>query len=886
MPLAAGTMLGPYEIVGPIGAGGMGEVFKARDTRLDRSVAIKVLPSAFAANAQLRIRFEREAKTISQFSHPHICTLYDVGHEGDVAFLVMEYLQGETLAARLTRGPLPVEQVVRYGLQIADALDRAHRQGIVHRDLKPANIMLTASGAKLLDFGLAREFESTSPSDLATEVRGATAKSITEEGTIIGTFQYMAPEQLEGGIADARTDIFALGAVLYEMATARRAFQGRTRASLIASILATEPEPVTAVQPAFPASLDRVVRTCLAKDPDERFQSVHDVKLALQWLTDATVVRGAAPRRSWAGWITAGVLAVALAAATGLLARDWMARRDAKPVRTMIEAPSGGDFLFMSGGGPPEIAPDGTKIVFSAGPPDQPKLWLRALDGTAPQELRGTTGAAFPFWSPDSRSIAFFQNGELKRMQVPAGPIVTICSADSARGGSWSPDGTIIFAMRFSPIYRVAATGGAPVAVTKLTDGDATHRWPRFLPDGRHFVYLASPVGNEDPRNQICAGSIDEPMRKPLVAASSNPLVYDGRLLFTREGNLIAQRLDFDSLTLIGDPVSVPEGQIRTDVQFSRSVVSVAGNGTLVYQTGAYVEESDLCWFDRTGKLLGTVSDRQPYGHIALDPRGTAAAVALRGLERNLWMVDVTRGVRTRLTFDVRSQSPVWSPDGGQLAFGSARQSTQSALELTVMDFATRRERQFRTTPGDKIPGGWSPDGRLLFYTSYGVGSRTGSDLQYVTIADGLSHVYLASPFDDASPRMSPDGRFVAYQSRESGRWQIYIAPFPATGQKWPVSPEGAVVPRWRQDGKELFYAVGDVMTATPIELAATPTIGAPQSLFRFRSAMPLSTAWDVAPDGQRFLINGFATDEPKQQPLTLVQNFDSVLRAAEKQEE
>ena len=889
MPIAAGRRLGPYEIVAPIGAGGMGEVFKARDTRLDRSVAIKVLPGAFAANAQLRIRFEREAKTISQFSHPHICTLYDVGEDGGVPFLVMEYLQGETLAARLARGPLPIEQVVRYGVQICDALERAHRHGIVHRDLKPGNVMLTASGAKLLDFGLARELETVSAPDLATEVRSPTAKSITEEGTIVGTFQYMAPEQLEGATADARTDLFALGAVLYEMATGRRAFHGKTRTSLIAAILATEPAPVTEVQPAFPASLDRVMRTCLAKDPDERFQSAHDVKLALQWLTEPTSTQIAPRRRARAAWITAAVLALALAATAALLARDRMARRNAKPVRTTIVAPSNAEFLFISNGGPPELSPDGTKIVFAAGQVDQRTLWLRSLDGTAPQELRGTTGAAFPFWSPDGRTVAFFQNGDLKRMQLPGGPVTTVCQALDGRGGSWSGDGaTIVFAARFSPIYRVPAAGGTPVAVTTLAGtGEVTHRWPRFLPDGRHFLYLGSPSGTEDPRNQIWAGSVEGNVRKPLVTASSQPLFHDGRLLFTREGNLIAQRLDVDSLTLTGEAVTVPEGQIRTDATFSRSVVSVAQNGTLVYQTGAHLEQSDLSWFDRTGKHLGTLADRQPFGHVALHPRGNAAVFALRGVQPNLWMIDLVRGVKTRLTFDQRDQGPVWSADGRQLAYGSIKQSPQTELDVTVMDFATRRERQFRiAAPGDKMPTGWSPDGRLLFYTSSSRGSRTGSDLHYLTLADGKSHVYVAAPYDQAMARMSPDGRFVAYQSRESDLWQIYVAPFPPTGEKWQVSVDGGVVPQWRQDGKELFYVVRETMTAVPITLGATPAIGTPQPLFRFRSGMPTPIGWDVTADGQRFLINGFATGEPKQEALTLVQNFGSVLRAAETQVE
>ena len=894
--LVVGKRLGPYEIVSPIGAGGMGEVFKARDTRLDRSVAIKVLPSAFAANAQLRVRFEREAKTISQFSHPHICTLYDVGQQDGVAYLVMEYLEGESLASRLARGPLPLDQVIRYGVQICEALERAHRHGIVHRDLKPGNVMLTPTGAKLLDFGLAKEAERMNAAAAMTEVRADERKSITEQGTIVGTFQYMAPEQLEGADVDARTDIFALGAVLYEMTTGRRAFDGRTKASLIASILATEPQPVSAVQPSSPLALDRVIRTCLQKNPEERFQSAHDVKLALSWTSDGSAISNGSPaaavartRRSRVAALTAIVLAIALAGTAAVLVRDRLARRNATPVRTTITAPQGAEFSFVGSAGPPEISPDGTKIVFSAGTREDRVLWLRSLDGTAPQPIRGTARAIFPFWSPDSRSIAFFQDGELKKVKLDGGPATRICDAPQGRGGTWSPDGrTILFANRYSPIYRVPASGGIPVAVTANREhGDVTHRWPRFLPDGTHFLYLASPVGTEDPRNQICVGSLETKLRKPLVTANSQPLWYDGRVLYTREGNLIAQRFDLSSLELTGDPVVVPEPPIRADVTYSRAIVSLAANGTLVYQTGAYVVDSELLWLDRAGRNLGQAADRQPYGTVALDPAARTAIAALRGSEPNLWSIDLARGVRTRLTFNRRDQSPVWSADGKKIAYASISAPPPAIdLELWAMDAATRQaQRVLEPEGGDDVPTSWSPDGRLLFYMSTGRAGRS-TDIHYVSVDDGKRHVYLATPAEEVLARMSPDGRFVAYQSLEGARWQIFVAPFPATGAKWQVSTDGGVVPRWRADGKELFYiANGRTMIAVPIALGDTPEIGKPAPLFTFRPALG-PVAWDVTADGERFLINGHSDEEPQQEALTLVQNFGTALRAAEQRQD
>src|SRR5262252_4588936 len=506
MTLAAGTKLGPYEIVSPIGAGGMGEVYKAKDTRLERDVAVKVLPEHLATSEEIRQRFEREAKTISQFSHPHICALYDVGREGDVEYLVMEYLEGESLADRLGKGALPTEQILRYGIEIADALDKAHRQGIVHRDLKPGNIMLTKSGVKLLDFGLAKPLAAagaqtiSGASVMATEAQ--VSQPLTERGTILGTFQYMAPEQLEGGEADARSDIFAFGAVLYEMATGRKAFTGKSQASLISSIMREEPAPISSIAPMVPPALNRVVRTCLAKDPEDRFQTAHDVKLQLEWVqeggSEAGLPAPVVARRKNREKLAWAVAAVAIAAAA-LATYGWIRRAPTPPriVRFDIGTPE--DVIAVDA---PRVSPDGRFVAFNATDASgKTRIWLRPLNVLTAQPLNGTEGTTRPFWSPDSRFLAFMADGKLKKIDVTGGPPTKICDAPTAVDGSWSPGGVILLdGTGIDPILRVPAAGGAPVVWVKaeLSRKETQVGWPEFLPDGRHFLYMAANQKPED----------------------------------------------------------------------------------------------------------------------------------------------------------------------------------------------------------------------------------------------------------------------------------------------------------------------------------------------------------------------------------------------------
>ena len=862
-----GKRLGPYEIVSRIGAGGMGDVFKARDTRLDRTVAVKVLSPEFARSTEVKLRFEREARTISQFAHPHICTLYDVGSEDGVEYLVMEYLEGETLADRLERGPLPIDQVLAYGIEIADALDRAHKAGIVHRDLKPGNIMLTRSGAKLLDFGLAKEADIGGPisRSMMTE-----KKTLTEEGMILGTFPYMAPEQLERGDVDARTDIFALGAVLYEMVTGLRAFPALSKASVIASILTTHPPSILENQPASPPALDRIIRTCLQKKPDERFQSAHDVRLALQWVGEAApVATTRSARRASPMTVAALLLALVSVAAALLFAREWLRRPERRIVRTSIVPPNG---LALANSAPPELSPDGTQIVFGT----TKHLWIRSLDSTTARPLAGSENGTYPFWSPDGRQIAFFADGKLKKIDVAGGPPTVICDAPSARGGSWSGN-TILFAGRYTPIMRVGASGGTPVAVTQLTKGsDVTHRWPRFLPDGQHFLYVASPTGAENIRTRIAAGNVSGTIHRPIASGSSQPFYYDGFLLTVRQGALIAQRFDADALEVHGDPLVLAERNINMS-GLLRSDFTVSASGMLLYQTGGVEDDAQMVWYDRTGKELGVVGPVQPYSSLSLSPDGNRIAASAGTASSSVWIHDTTRDVRTRLTAGEDDFSPVWSRDGRSVAFSSRRRGYP---DIYIRDIATGAERPAAMSEMDKIATGWSPDGTMIFYQATGL--PTGTDIRYVTIADGKSHSYAATQFQESSATMSPDGKWIAFQSDESGQTEIHVAPFPPTGAKWTVSQNGGVTPRWRGDGRELFFIQpsDQSVMAVPVDLGVTPEIGKPVPLFPMRVAAGVAM-WDVSADGQRIIAAVRRGPEPMPEPMTLVQNFDVALRAA-----
>jgi Tol biopolymer transport system component len=870
MSLTAGTRLGPYEILSPLGAGGMGEVYRARDTRLNRTVAIKVLPANFADKPEVRQRFEREAQAVSSLNHPNICTLYDIGRQDGVDYLVLELLEGETLADRLEKGPLPLDQALRIAMQIADALDRAHRQGVVHRDLKPGNIMLTKDGAKLLDFGLAKLRDQPAADDATV------TKALTAQGTIMGTFQYMAPEQLEGKDADARTDIFAFGAVLYEMVTGRRAFAGKTQASVIASILAADPPPLSALQTASPPALDHLVKTCLAKDPEDRRQTVHDVKLELRWIAEggggqATTV--ARPKLAWLPWILA--TAVLMAAAPFVIAYFRRAHEETRAVRSFILPPKKTNFM---GGGNLAISPDGRRLAFVAAADGASQLWVRSLDSLSAQSLNGTDGAAYPFWSPDSRFIGFFADGKLRKIEASGGPPITLSSSRrNISGGTWNRDGVIVFGvLGGGPMYRVEAAGGEATPLTKLDQsrGEASQRFPSFLPDGRHFLYFSQ--ANNPEQQGVYAGSLDSGETKRLIWTEGSAEYSQGNLLFVRNDTLMAQPLNLQGLETSGAAFPVAE-DVAQGITTNRAAFSVSENGVLVYQTGGALGDMRLVWFDRSGKNLGVLGDRTSYGSVNLSPDGTKAAANNAGAQRGVWLYDVARGLATRLTFGASFERyPVWSPDGSRIVFSSSKRNGHFELYEKASSGAGI-EQLVIASDVDMYATSWSPDGRFILYQT---ANQQKTEMGLLPVSgDRKPVVFLQSDSRLGHGQFSPDGRWIAYQSPESGKPEVYVAPFPGPGGKRQVSVAGGGTPRWRRDGKELFYLAPDrqLMAAEVNGKGGAFEIGAVRPLFRTRAVAPALT-YDVTADGQRFLVIN-SVDEEASSPLTLVVNWNAGLK-------
>jgi serine/threonine protein kinase/Tol biopolymer transport system component len=895
MTLAAGTRLGPYEILSPIGAGGMGEVYRARDTRLDRTVAVKVLPAAVSSSPEVRQRFEREAKTISQLSHPHICALYDVGSQDGVEYLVMELLEGETLSERLAKAPLPLEAALRYGQDIADALDKAHRRGIVHRDLKPGNVMLTASGVKLLDFGLAKAIQPEPTQGSLTSL--PTRQGLTQEGTILGTFQYMAPEQLEGKDADARTDIWAFGCVLYEMATGQKAFSGTSQASLISSIMKENPAPISTLQPLTPPALDRVVRTCLAKDPEDRFHTAHDARLQLQWISEGGSGIGlpapVAARRKSRERIAWALAAIASAAALGLAAFVLTHHRDPpRMVQTSILPPE--KSAFLPDVGPMVMSPDGSRLAFVAGTPEgKILLWVRPLNGISAQPLAGTEGASYPFWSPDSRFLGFFAGGKLKKIDAAGGPPQALCDASpTGRGGTWNREGVIVFAAGpRDPLSSVSAAGGVPVPLSTLDQSkrEFSQRLPSFLPDGRHFLYLsqAVPKAGQQSGDTISVGSLDSKERRPLVQVRSNvvfapvqPGRSNGHLLYARDRTVVAQPFDAKTLRFTGEAVPVGES-VGFFANFGYASFTASDNGLFAYQSGAAGGLSQLVWFDRTGKQLETVGAPADYYAARLSHDGRRVAVSIgdpQSGRQDIWIIDLQRGTSTRLTFGpTDNASPVWSADDSRVAFASNRQGgndlfTKSSSGTGSDDPLLIEESSF------KIPTDYSLDGRFLAFQSIATQSRAGWDLWTFSIGDRKPAAFVAMPAAEVTPVFSPDGRWIAYASDESGKQEVYVQPFPASGGKWQISTSGGNQPVWSRDGREIFYAALDgKLMAVNVKTSPGFEAGAPQALFEMRLRSVVGRRYDVAPDGKRFLVNG-PIGEVKSSPITLVQNWTAGL--------
>jgi serine/threonine protein kinase len=675
VPVTAGSRFGPYEVVSSLGAGGMGEVYRARDERLGRMVAIKVLASDSHGDPEFRERLRREARALSRLNHPNICAVYDVGTEGDRDYFVMELLEGETLATRLERGPLPIERVLDVALQIAAALETSHRMGLVHRDLKPANIMVTTSGVKLLDFGLVRFAPSAAQSS-----RETISDALTTQGTLLGTVQYMSPEQVEGREADARSDLFSVGAVIYEMITGRRAFSGDTQASLIGAILKDDAPSLLAVQPAVPSDLDRLIHSCLVKNPDDRWQSAHDLRLELGWIADKLRRPDATSpvRRSPRGWMAVAVISAAVAAV--LLGRELRRVPVERPaIRSMLPPPENSQYISVgTHAGPAVLAPDGRRVAFLATSHDaRLRLSIRSLDSLVTQSLNGTEGASYPFWSADGESLGFFADGKLKTITIASGRVTTLADAQYGAGGAWNSDGTIVFAPGLSGgLQRVPSAGGTPHPATALTAdrGETTHRWPVFLPDGRGFLYT---VGQAKSGGwKIKVGSLDSDRAEDLIEDASNALYANGALIFTRSGTLLAQPVDERSLRTSGSPVQLAENVLH-DIALGRAVFSASQTGSLIYQVGSAATGSRLVWLDRTGKELGVVEDTCFCIWPRLSPDEQRVAVAItdaRTGNRDIWTYELAERLRSRLTFEeAREHNPEWTPDGSRIVFNSTR---------------------------------------------------------------------------------------------------------------------------------------------------------------------------------------------------------------------
>ena len=880
MPLASGTQLGPYEILSPLGAGGMGEVYRARDTRLDRTVAIKILPAHFSSDPVRKQRFDREAKTISSLNHPNICVLFDVGQQDGMDFLVMECVEGETLAARLEKGPLPLDQVLKYGAQIADALDKAHRSGIVHRDLKPANIVLSSTGAKLLDFGLARP--AVPLATAATLTMAASSSPVTEEGTILGTYQYMSPEQLQGNELDARSDIFSFGAVLYEMVTGNRAFGGKSQLSVATAILEKDPEPISAVKPMLPASLDHTIRRCLAKDPEDRWQTARDLALELKWTTESG--SGATspvhlPRRgkalARAGWLLAAVLSLLL---VGGVTFWWRAstRRPA-PMYFHTPVPFAANDLSLS--------PDGHTLAMIAYSTQANNyvLWTHEVGGRQINFLAGTQGASYPFWSPDGKLIGFFADGKLKKVQASGGQVETICDAPNGRGGSWNQDGVIIFTPdALAGLSRVSSRGGTPVELTKpdASRFEASHRWPVFLPDGNHFLFMAANFSGQLEANAIFLASLDSAEKHLIVTSSANAAYAEpGYLVYLRDRTLVAQPLDTRRFVLTGEPHTLSD-DLTYFPGVDRAVFSISRGAVLVTQTGKGAALSQLTWFNRSGEVTGTIGQPESINNVRLSPDGRRVAEDksdAAGRNIDVWIREPVRNAITRLTFDPSlDQDPIWSSDGKKILFSSNRRQLGFHLYLKNADGSGSEEEIADLGPGVQTNAwDWSRDSKYMLV-------RKANELWYFAWPERIAKPLLQEKWTARSAQFSPDGRWIAYAANETGNMEIYVSSFPNSNGKWQVSTAGGQEPRWRGDGKELFYLSAEgKMMAVPIKTGASFEAGSPVALFQTHRRAPVSAqdffSYDVTADGQRFLVIT-KVNEANPAPLSILLNWSSEL--------
>ncbi len=867
MAILPGRRLGPYEILSAIGAGGMGEVYKARDTRLDRIVAIKVLPAHLADRAELRERFEREAKTIASLNHPHICVLYDTGHQDGIDFLVMEYLEGETLAQRLQKGSLPIQQVLQYAIEISDALDKAHRKGVTHRDLKPGNIMLTKAGTKLLDFGLAKLKQEVSPANVPLSDLPTAKDPLTAQGTLLGTLQYMAPEQVEGKEVDARTDIFAFGAVIYEMATGKRAFEVKSQASLIVSILEREPQPMSSLQPMTPAGLDRAVKRCVAKEPEKRWQAASDLCEELKWIAEGGSQIGLTLITRAKGVDALGRREVIISAGTLLTgaAMAGVAVWNLKPTppsppqivtRTTIDLPSGQQLAGLEYGPAIALSPDGTHLAYVARQGGKQQLYLRAMDSLEAKPIPGTEGAAIPFFSPDGQWIGFFASQKLKKVSVSGGAALTLANAAYPGGATWGRQGMIAFSSAtVSTLQQVSDAGGAtPQPLTHFEKGEVSHRWLEFLPGGKAVLFVASRASGNWTNAQVAVQSVGTGERRNMIGGTQPRYALSGHLVYAQAGTLMAAPFDLQRLAVTGAAVPVV-GDLLQSSSSGAAQYSISATGSLVYVSGGVqATQRRLEWVIRNGTELPLAAPARSYRAPRLSPDGRRIAVNVEEQETQIWLYDLARDTSARWTFEgTANQFPSWTPDGKRIAFESNKEGPPNIF-WQLADGSGGLER-LTTSDDTDIPVSWSPDGQMLAFIE--VAPTTGYDIWVLRLSERKVQPFLRTPLNESVPRFSPDGRWLAYVSDESGRFEVYVQPYPGPGGKYQISAEGGTEPAWNPNGRELFYRSGDKMMAVDITTQLGFAAGNPRMLFEGQYVLTPGTYpnYDVSPDGQRFLM-------------------------------
>ena len=864
----------------------MGEVYRARDTRLDRTVAIKVLPEALAADPQFRTRFDREARTISQLDHPHICALHDVGEQDGVAYLVMQYLEGETLAARLERtttghppgSGLAFDRALTIAIEIVSALDKAHRAGVIHRDLKPGNVMLTGTGAKLLDFGIAKS-QAPAIAGNGQSMLPTTPPSLTAQGAIVGTLQYMAPEQLEGREVDARTDIFAFGALVHEMFTGRKAFEGKSSAGLIAAILEHDPASVSSIQRLASPALDRLVRTCLDKNPDNRWQSAGDLLRELKWIAEgqtSTERMASAGRTGWLrsaaiGWAVAAICAVA---AIATVVTVWARRATARPpvssaMKLSVSLPDGARLVTEAF---PALAlsPLGTHLVYVAQRDASPRLYLRQLDTFETREIPGTEDALSPFFSPDGQWIGFAAQGKLKKVSITAGQPIVLADSPVLFGGTWGPDDTIVFAATDVGLSRVSSSGGPVTQVTTLDGktGEGGHLWPEFLPDGKSILLTVGTAGTNMERARIVLQPLAGGPRRTLVQSGTNPhYLPSGHIVYSVAGTVMAVPFDLATGTVTGTGVPVLDGVAQTPLGAAQ--LSASPTGALAYVPGGVRSPMRaLVWLDRRGQATPLPLPPRPYWSPRLSPDGRRIAVGIEGATHDVWVSDVERDTLTRLTFGSDNYLPVWSPDGTRIAFQSNRTGPWNIFWAPVDRSSS--EEQLVGSEDTPVPSSFSPDGQTLTY--FAMNPQTSADVWLVSVNQPRTpRPFVNTSAIEASPEVSRDGRWIAYQSNQSGRDEVYVQRFPDGGRLLQVTTGGGLYPRWSRDGRELFFWTGTALGVVSVEAGDEFRHSNPRELFKTTFAVVAPSApYDVAPDGQRFV---FIRDDSRQLGPTQV-NF------------